>query len=422
MLKRTLQQKLQGVSIGVKLTPFRVSLAQFTASRPQSALKTPLASAVLRITHHMKQHRQHRRGGGFTLIELLMVIAIIAILAALLLPTLGKAKLQAKRVNCVSNLQQLGMAFHSFAHDHNSKFPMQVPSNDGGTLTSVLDTNGVPDEIAPAYVHLQALSNELVTPKILICPADVRPAAEKFARLQNENVSYLVAVNAPLGKSTAVLSGDRNITTATTIGILQTSTDEIPRVRWTDEIHRTQGNLLFADGHVEKQNNTALQATFAQAGAPSTIALPKQGVTHSTPPSRPASSDHPPQSFSPPTTDRKPSGNVPHPNNATPNRPAPTRGDTVKQSPLEVAIPIASKPPEKVVTNLPPVVAASGGAPNTTGSPLSPFDRELVEIVQTVIKQGYLLLLLLLLAIASWRTWKQWQEQRGRKIPFRKDL
>ena len=374
----------------------------------------------------MKQHRQHRRGGGFTLIELLVVIAIIAILAALLLPTLGKAKLQAKRVNCVSNLQQLGMAFHSFAHDHNSKFPMQVPPNDGGTLTSVLDTNGVVDEIAPAYVHLQALSNELVTPKILICPADVRTAAKKFARLQNENVSYLVAVNAPLGKSTAVLSGDRNITTATASGILQISTDEIPHVRWTDEIHKKQGNLLFADGHVEKQNNTALQATFAQAGAPSTIALPKQGVTRSTPPSRPAPSDRPPQTFSPPATERKPSGNAPRPNNATPNRPAPSRGDTVKQSPLEVATPVASKPPEKVVTNLPPtVIAASVSAPSTTESPLSPFDQELVEILQMVIKRGYqllLLLLLLLLAIATWRAWKRWQERRGKNMPVKGNL
>jgi prepilin-type N-terminal cleavage/methylation domain-containing protein len=120
----------------------------------------------------MRQHRPHRHDRGFTLLELLLVIAIIAVLAALLLPTLGKAKLQAKRVNCVSNLQQLGIAFHSFAHDHSGKFPMHVSTNDGGTLVSDLGTNGVPYEIGPAYQHLQSLSNELVTARLLICPAD----------------------------------------------------------------------------------------------------------------------------------------------------------------------------------------------------------------------------------------------------------
>ena len=62
---------------------------------------------------------------AFTLTELLVVIAIIGILAALLLPALSQAKNRALQVQCISQLHQTGQAFHSFAHDHNSQFPMQ---------------------------------------------------------------------------------------------------------------------------------------------------------------------------------------------------------------------------------------------------------------------------------------------------------
>src|SRR6187401_2977841 len=71
---------------------------------------------------------------AFTLIELLCVIAIIAILAGLLLPSIAGAKAKAQRAQCISNLRQVGIAFTSFAHDHEGKFPMQVPASAGGAL------------------------------------------------------------------------------------------------------------------------------------------------------------------------------------------------------------------------------------------------------------------------------------------------
>jgi tetratricopeptide (TPR) repeat protein len=96
-----------------------------------------------------------------------------------------------RRIACSNNLKQIGLAFQTWAIDHEDAFPFNVPRAKGGTLElSSAGANGF--EQNPAS-HFLVMSNELLTPKILVCFADSsKAAADNFQDLTVSNISYQI--------------------------------------------------------------------------------------------------------------------------------------------------------------------------------------------------------------------------------------
>jgi prepilin-type N-terminal cleavage/methylation domain-containing protein len=125
-----------------------------------------------------------KRKRGFTLVELLVVIGIIAVLISLLMPSLTKARNQAKFVQCQSNLRQVGVFLVNYCNDNNGYL---FPANYGaGQVHNVpVEDPKNPNTPWPVFVIKPAAWN----PPLLICPADPYPGPDEHSYLLNNHLS-----------------------------------------------------------------------------------------------------------------------------------------------------------------------------------------------------------------------------------------
>jgi competence protein ComGC len=143
---------------------------------------------------------------GLSLLEVVLVLATLALLIIVVVPMIAPRhdRRGAVRLNCVNNLKNVGLAARIYSGDHAEQFPWMVstnfnPDNTSGSLEYVNSPN--------VFKHLQAMSNELNIPKILVCRSDVRKAAPDFAALSNTNLSYFVGLDAIKADPQLILSG-----------------------------------------------------------------------------------------------------------------------------------------------------------------------------------------------------------------------
>lgn len=236
----------------------------------------------------MKNGKPYSR--GFTLIELLVVIAIIAILAAMLLPALGSAKEKARRIKCMNNLRQVGLAMVMYANENNDRLPNS--GNAGGGWLWDLDRptrdlivgSGTKRDIlyCPAFhsyyktVLIDQWWNFGGSGCVLsyICliqrsgpnPADLVPGTGAAFRAK---LTVTNAVAVPLFADVTIQETTGSFTAVTsTSGI---TLGGVPVVHTTSHLEKGNrpagGNILYMDGHVQWKRYRDMQIKCRTGGS-----------------------------------------------------------------------------------------------------------------------------------------------------------
>jgi prepilin-type N-terminal cleavage/methylation domain-containing protein len=161
------------------------------------------------------------RNRAFTLVELLVVIAIIAILAALLLPSLARAKERANGLVCVNNVRQMILAWHLYAHDQRDRLAYNLggdpdrhtvaPFNPMNWVNGVMDWETTSDNTNTSLMLQSSLSAYCNNnAHIYKCPSDHALSSVQMAAGFRERVrSY--SMNAMVGDAGDLVVGGQNV-------------------------------------------------------------------------------------------------------------------------------------------------------------------------------------------------------------------
>jgi type II secretory pathway pseudopilin PulG len=219
----------------------------------------------------MKLNPQPRLARAFTLKELVIVIVLVLMLGLTVTYFAVKLDRSAKksaRIKCAGNLKQIGLGFRVFANDNDDKFPFLV-------------TNSLAfGNVTQAWLHFQAMSNEMGSAKILVCPSDrgrwskmmsdfgmgATANATSLSTMSNHAVSFTVGLEADETQPNAILSSDQHLATNrfNLDGRLFLAHTNGPAASWTLAQHEGAGNYALSDGSVQQGTSSTLASQFAQ--------------------------------------------------------------------------------------------------------------------------------------------------------------
>ena len=200
-----------------------------------------LARSVMNARPGM-QHRRATR--ALTFGELLVLLGVLALLAVLAGPrAFEPVRVRMRTAACARQLKSIGVAFRLYANDQGNLYPNALIQEDSWQ-TNCNET------LAYAW---RRLSNELGSPRRLVCPGDTRFAAVNFQSVGPSNVSYFMSLDALPLTPEVLLAGDRNLSSnGVPIGSGLLSVGPQWALGATKALHQGVACLLLVDGSVKR--------------------------------------------------------------------------------------------------------------------------------------------------------------------------
>ncbi len=223
------------------------------------------------MLNHMKLFQGSGRASTRT--EVLVILTLVSLVFAIAATSLADNRGRSQKIVCMDNLRQIGEGFDAWRFEHQDSHPWHTFTNDGGA-------RGL--NIGAAWIEFTFLSNTIASPRIFVCPSDLKTlpkTAERWGSstggfqnsgYRNNSVSYAIGLHSYPYSPQDPLCLDRNLKVdvfntgcgpaSLLSGVAGMLYSPITSAGWTNDVHGLLGNILLNDGSVTEQTTSNLRA------------------------------------------------------------------------------------------------------------------------------------------------------------------